>query len=229
MTFKESPDPWGCCTNPHSCPELHMEAGKPHIHRLDDWPVWPCFIIHAHRSDWRWEKSCVSVSRDILLMESPAALDGLESLTVAGQRQDILVHHHLEMNINMNEGADQPVGKTGSRRKSANTKTWTELKKTTTKKRETEETKPIWRVSINSSRWEKNRRRDTKSGGMNGGKQPAADKLTTLITSQHWPVLEVTFKVRTCVFLSILAPQNQVWTAAAVTGRKINNKDKEKK
>lgn len=132
----------------------------------------------------------------------------------------------LEVNINMNEGADQPAGKTGSRRKSAKTKTWTELKK---KKRDWRN-KAHMRVSINSSRWEKNRRRDTKSGGMNGGKQPAAGKLTTLITSQHWPVLEVTFKVRTCVFLSILAPQNQVWTAAAaVTGRKINNKDKEKK
>lgn len=76
---------------------------------------------------------------------------------------------------------------------------------------------PIWRVSNNSSRWRKNRR-DTVSGGMNGEKQPAAGKLTPLITSQHWPVLEVTFKVRTFVVFSISAPQNQVWTAA-VTGR----------
>lgn len=123
----------------------------------------------------------------------------------------------------MNEGADQPAGKTGSRRKRAGTKRWTELKK----KKEIEKRKPIWRVSINSPRWRRNRRWDTKSGGMNGEKQTAEGKLTPLITSQHWPVLEVTFKVRTCVFLSILAPQNQVRTAA-VTGRKDQRRWREK-
>lgn len=124
----------------------------------------------------------------------------LLSLTAAGQRQVTPVHHRQssEMNINMNEGAAQPAGKTGSRRKRAGTKIWTELKE----KRETKETKPIWRVWIHSPRWRKNRRRGAKSGGINGEKQTAAGKLTPLITSQHWPVLEVTFKVRTsfCLF-----------------------------
>lgn len=50
------------------------------------------------------------------------------------------------MNINMKGAADEPAGKTGSRRRRAGTKRWTELKK-----EEAEESKPIWRVSINTA------------------------------------------------------------------------------
>lgn len=61
---------------------------------------------------------------------------------------------------------------------------------------------------------------------MNGGKRAAAGKLTPLITSQQRPVLEVAFKARAGVFLSVLAPPNQVGAAAA---EKINRKDEEKR
>lgn len=124
---------------------------------------------------------CVSVFRDILLMESPAAVSRFRECDLGGAASGhpgASPSESSEMNINMNEGADQPAGKTGSRRKRADTKRWTELKK------KAEETRPIWR-DCNSPRWRKNRRRDTKSGGMNGEKQPAASKLTPLIASQH--------------------------------------------
>lgn len=75
---------------------------------------------------------CVSVSRDILLMESPAAVSRFRESDrgrAASGHPCALPSESSEMNINMNEGADQPAGKTGSRRKRAGTKRWTELKK----------------------------------------------------------------------------------------------------
>lgn len=215
MTFKESTDPRGCCTNPTQPPRT-PHGGWETTHTQTGWLTSMTMFYNTCTQKW------VEMGEIMCFCLRGHSAQGVASCRWRCRESDHgrAASGHLgasppessEMNINMNEGADQPAGKTGSRRKRAKAQ-----RDGLNYKKETEKTMPIWRVSNNSSRWRKNRR-DTVSGGMNGEKQPAAGKLTPLITSQHWPVLEVTFKVRTCVVFSISAPHNQVWTVA-VTGR----------
>lgn len=174
----------------NTCTQKQLEMGELHV----------CFCLQGHSahevSSCRWQSRESDCSSAASGHPGPSPLESSET------------------NININEGPDQPAGKTDRRRKAGIKKMdWT-------KKRDVRiKAIAIWRVCINSPRWRKNRRRDRKSGGMNGTNRPAAGKQSPLITSQLRPVLEVTFKVRTCEFLSTFAPQNQV-RRVAVTGRK---------
>lgn len=126
MTFRESPDH---PTPPTAARNSTWRLGNG-THRLDGGPARPRFITHARRRDWRRETSCVSPSPGTFCSRSrqlPVTVFGGSGRSRAAPGHPApSPSEGSEMNINMNERADQPAGKkTGSRRE----KRWIELKK----------------------------------------------------------------------------------------------------
>lgn len=132
------------------------------------WPLWPCFTAHAQMwLEMEELHACFclqghSARPQLLLTVQRVQRSGVRTSWSASSLES------LATNINMNEGADQPTGSpTGSRRRRAGTKRWTELK--TRWKNQSPSGESAWTL-LDWGRTED----ETESGGMKGTHPPAA-------------------------------------------------------
>lgn len=141
----------------------------------------------------KWLEMCVSVSRDILLMESPAVVDSLKSLSTAGRHQDILVHLRRSVQRWTSAWMKEQISLLG--RQAAG-------RKEPAQREKNKQSPPG--ESASTLQDGKRTEEETPGGGgwmeKSNQVQVNAGKPTPLFTSQYWPMLEVSECVNFCVF-----------------------------